>query len=98
MTIVPYQRGDGVLLDYRMLHSGSPNRSRRMRPILYMTYSRTWFFDETNYKSRTSLDMSLETFMSLPEAARHLLWRAYAQIMRAKQGAESEPHIRRGRV
>ena len=97
MTIVPYQRGDGVLLDYRMLHSGLPNQSERVRPILYMTYSRTWFFDETNYKSRTSLDISLETFLSLPEAARHLLWRAYAQIMRSRQAADPEPRVRGGR-
>jgi ectoine hydroxylase-related dioxygenase (phytanoyl-CoA dioxygenase family) len=96
MTIAPYQRGDGVLFDYRLLHSGLPNDSARMRPVLYMAYSRTWFFDETNYRTRRPLKISLETLLALPEPARHLLYRAYAEIMRSRQVAEPEPSLCEG--
>jgi hypothetical protein len=89
MTRVPYQRGDAVLVDYRTLHTGLPNQSRRMRPVLYMVYSRTWFSDDTNYKNRTSLNMPLETYRGLPEAAQDLLLRAYSQAMRSRQVAEA---------
>lgn len=88
-TQVPFQRGDCVMLDYRMLHSGRPNYSQRMRPILYMTYTRTWFFDETNYRTRKPLNMSLDTLLGLSETARHLLLRAYAQAMRSGRTAEA---------
>ena len=89
VTIVPFRRGDVALLDYRTLHSGVPNHSDTMRPILYMTYSRTWFFDETNYAARKPVDMPLETLQALPESSRKLLLRVYAQIMRSKQGADA---------
>jgi len=48
MTSVPFQRGDCILVDYRTLHTGLPNHSNLVRPIIYMTYARTWFFDECN--------------------------------------------------
>jgi hypothetical protein len=88
ITIAPFSRGDVVLLDYRTLHSGVPNQTNQMRPILYMTYSRTWFFDETNYKARKSVDMPLETLLALPEATRNLLLRVYSQSMRSKQATD----------
>lgn len=89
MTVVPFERGDAILLDYRMLHSGVPNRSSRVRPILYMTYSRTWFFDETNYISRTPVNISLERYLKLPETARRLLLRAYSQAAGSKRPGDT---------
>jgi hypothetical protein len=71
-------------MDYRTLHTGMPNRSTRIRPILYLVYTRTWFFDEVNHAGRASLDLPMEKFMSLPETTRPLLLRAFAQQMRAK--------------
>lgn len=94
MTRVPYQRGDAVLVDYRALHTGLANNGRRVRPILYMVYSRPWFCDDANYRSRSSLNMPLEIYEGLPEAARDLLLRAYSQAMRSRQLAEAaaSPH------
>ena len=83
MTTVPFQRGDCILVDYRTLHTGMPNRSTRVRPIVYMTYARTWFFDECNHLGRSSLNMPLETYQALPESIRPLLLRAHLQAMRA---------------
>jgi hypothetical protein len=83
-TVVPFQRGDCVLLDYRVLHTGMPNKSTKIRPILYLVYTRTWFFDEVNHAGRAALDLPMEKFLSLPETMRPLLLRAFAQAMRAK--------------
>jgi hypothetical protein len=84
VTAVPFQRGDCILIDYRTLHTGMPNRSTRVRPILYMVYTRTWFFDEVNHAGRAALDMPMEKFLSLPETVRSMLLRAFSQAMRAK--------------
>ena len=54
MTACSFQRGDCVLLDYRTLHTGLPNLSGRIRPIVYMVYTRPWFFDEVNHVNRIS--------------------------------------------
>ncbi len=83
-TVTPFLRGDCILFDYRTLHSGLPNRSARPRPILYMPYMRTWFADDVNHARRAPLDMTLETYESLPDDARSLLLRAYSLTMRAR--------------
>lgn len=85
MTACAFQRGDCVLLDYRTMHTGLPNRSRRVRPIIYMVYARTWFFDEVNHAGRAPLNMSVEKFLSLPDSIRPLLLRAFSQAMRERQ-------------
>jgi hypothetical protein len=81
MTASPLQRGDCMLLDYRTLHTGMPNRSRQARPIVYMVYCRRWFFDDINYINRIPLDMPLEHYHELPEAVRPLLVRAFSYAM-----------------
>jgi hypothetical protein len=58
-TMIPFQRGDCILMDYRTLHTGLPNRSTRARPIIYMVYTRTWFFDEVNHAGRAPLDRNI---------------------------------------
>ena len=66
ITSVPFQRGDCILMDYRTLHIGVPNRSQVMRPILYLVYSRIWFFDDVNHYHRAPLDMPHADFEQLP--------------------------------
>jgi hypothetical protein len=84
MTTCPFQRGDCILLDYRTLHTGLPNLGGRTRPIVYMVYTRPWFFDEVNHTNRISLDMSLEQYDQLPQSVRPLLTRAFSQATRAR--------------
>jgi hypothetical protein len=84
MTACPFQRGDCVLLDYRTLHTGLPNLSGRARPIVYMVYTRPWFFDEVNHVNRISLDMPLEQYDQLPQSVRPLLIRAFSQATRVR--------------
>jgi uncharacterized protein YecA (UPF0149 family) len=66
------------------LHAGLPNASRQARPIVYMVYSRPWFFDHANHLGRMPLDMSIERYNELPESVRPLLIRAYSYAARAR--------------
>jgi hypothetical protein len=82
VTASSIQRGDCMLVDYRTLHTGLPNRSRHVRPVVYMVYARTWFFDFINNFGAGLLDMSLEDYGRLPESTRPLLVRALSQAIR----------------
>jgi hypothetical protein len=84
MTVAPFQRGDCVLLDYRTLHTGLPNASRQIRPIIYMVYARPWFFDNANHVNRIPLDMPMEHYNKLPASLRPLLSRAFSYAARAR--------------
>jgi hypothetical protein len=81
MQASPLQRGDCMMIDYRTLHAGMPNRSGNARPILYMVYARRWFFDDVNYVNRIPLDMPIERYHELPESVRPLLLRAFSYAM-----------------
>ena len=84
VTAFEFQRGDCILLDYRTLHVGLPNRSNRVRPIVYIVYSRSWFFDEINHPMRVPLDMPFEDYAVLPDPIRLLLMRVFTNAMRAR--------------
>jgi len=83
-TAVDFIRGDCVLIDYRTLHAGMPNNGALARPILYLVYARTWFFDEANHRARPSLDMDAEDYAALPAPLKPLLERAHVQRVRAR--------------
>jgi hypothetical protein len=95
VTVCPVQRGDCILLDYRTLHTGMPNRSVRARPILYMVYARGWFSDEATHFGVNSPDMPLEDYNRVPEQARAPLYRALSQAVR-HQGRETGRGARAG--
>jgi hypothetical protein len=84
VTAFPLRRGDCLLLDYRTLHTGMPNRSARVRPVLYMVYARGWFFDDANHFGVNSPDLSLEDYRKVPEPARMPLQRALSQALRVQ--------------
>ena len=84
MTVCEWQRGDIMLLDYRTLHAGLPNASRQARPIVYMVYTRPWFFDQGNHISRIPMDMPIERYKELPESVQRLLIRAFSYAARAR--------------
>lgn len=96
-AVYPIKRGDCILIDYRTLHTGMPNRTAVTRPILYMVYARGWFSDEATHFGVNSPDMPLEDYNRLPDAARKpLLYRALSQAVR-NQGAGSEGEARTSR-
>jgi ectoine hydroxylase-related dioxygenase (phytanoyl-CoA dioxygenase family) len=46
-SVVP--RGSVLLFDYRLSHQGMANRSEADRPVLYKTFSRSWYVDRHNF-------------------------------------------------
>jgi hypothetical protein len=94
LTVSQFRRGDCMILDYRTLHAGLPNRSGRARPIVYMVYARPWFFDFHNHVRvrRAPLDMPLDQYHLLPADVRPLLSRAgyYAALKQQATSAADE--------
>ncbi len=66
------QMGDCYFMDFRLRHTGTPNRSSRPRPILYIVYSRRWFQDRKNFEMQSPLLLSREQSQRLPAEHRHL--------------------------
>jgi Phytanoyl-CoA dioxygenase (PhyH) len=89
------ERGDCLLLDYRTMHSGLPNRSARARPIVYMVYSRPWFFDHGNHRRRIPLDLPLDHYHELPAPIRPLVSRAVSYGVYARWGEAELPRASR---
>ena len=53
-AVAPIVReGALVLWDFRLKHSGTPNRSGVTRPLLYLTYCRPWWLDHGNFRKQT---------------------------------------------
>lgn len=48
--------GDALLFDYRTLHRGRANLSNESRPVLVLTYSKSWFRDLYNFPKRSIYD------------------------------------------
>jgi hypothetical protein len=57
-------------MDYRMLHGGTANHSKQMRPILYLGYYRPWFKDYVNFIKVKQLLVSAREYENIPEAYR----------------------------
>ena len=75
------QEGSCVLWDYRLRHGGTANLSAIPRPLLYMTYCRSWFLDTKNYRRQTPVRAPKNFLAKLPENMRRLLARAEAPRM-----------------
>jgi hypothetical protein len=70
------REGSCVFWDYRLRHGGTPNRSEVSRPLLTMTYCRSWFVDPKNYHQQAPLRAPKGFRAELPEDLRRLLVRA----------------------
>lgn len=64
--------GSCMLMDYRVMHGGTLNRSERVRPILYNNYYRPWFRDYQNFKRQPTLQISRKAYTAIPPAYRTL--------------------------
>jgi ectoine hydroxylase-related dioxygenase (phytanoyl-CoA dioxygenase family) len=58
--------GSCILMDYRLLHGGTANRSQENRPILYVIYHRPWFKDYVNFVKVRELRVSDEEYSNIP--------------------------------
>lgn len=79
--------GSCFLMDYTLVHGGMPNRSDRVRPIMYNIYSRPWFRDAYNYKQQQAVAISQKELEQVPEEYRHLFdWLQHGRDPKAVQG------------
>jgi ectoine hydroxylase-related dioxygenase (phytanoyl-CoA dioxygenase family) len=76
MVVPTLRAGDCMMIDYRTMHTGMPNRSTRVRPILYVVYARDWFFDERNFTNRHPLNMPERDYAMLPPDVQELMSRS----------------------
>ena len=51
----PVRIGSCGIWDFRTYHRGLANRSRNTRPLIFITYARSWFRDVPNYKKNKDL-------------------------------------------
>ncbi|MFT5140632.1 MAG: ectoine hydroxylase-related dioxygenase (phytanoyl-CoA dioxygenase family) [Lysobacterales bacterium] len=70
---LPYPKmGDCFLMDFRLGHRGTANRSNHARTILYLVYSRVWFQDHTNFNKQIRLDIDEAELEKIPQQHRGL--------------------------
>jgi hypothetical protein len=73
---MPYMaKGGCYLMDYRLWHHGTANRSPDPRPILYLVYSRPWFTDMLNFADMPRLQVANDELMNVPAGQRRLFRR-----------------------
>lgn len=76
----PYAaRGDCYLMDYRLWHHGTANRSDAPRPILYIVYARPWFTDISNFQIQQRINIDPDDVARIAPAHRTLFRRLAAK-------------------
>jgi Ser/Thr protein kinase RdoA (MazF antagonist) len=84
-SAVPYPAAGGCyLMDYQLLHGGTPNVSNIVRPILYIIYYRSWFQEAVNYDQQARLTVTPEAYDAVPRSLKFLLVRQ-REALRANQ-------------
>lgn len=77
---LPYvERGGCYVVDYRLAHQGTANRSKVERPILYLTYARSWFTDTVNYGNNIRINIRADDLPAIPAQHRRLFQRLAAK-------------------
>lgn len=66
------KRGDCLLMDYRLLHEGTANRSDRIRPVLFLAYTRPWFRDAENFRKQERMSFGDGVVERMPDNHRKL--------------------------
>jgi Phytanoyl-CoA dioxygenase (PhyH) len=69
------KRGTVYLMDYRLMHGGTANRSDRPRPLLYLAYARPWFTDSVNFATLPRMKMSSAELSAVPREFQSLFVR-----------------------
>jgi hypothetical protein len=73
------KRGGCYLMDYRLIHRGTANRSDRMRPMLSLIYARPWFTDAENFNTHPRITIAPDDVARIPTEHRPLFRRVAAQ-------------------
>jgi tetratricopeptide (TPR) repeat protein len=70
--IIYAQKGDAVVLDYRVFHGGMPCRAEQIRPVLFISYSFPWFRDTLAFQAHDALAVSPSELEAIPEDFRDM--------------------------
>lgn len=68
--IVPV--GSVLLTNSKLLHRGGANLSQTIRPLVYITYHRSWFRDFWGYETRRPVSIGNRELRRVPNELRHL--------------------------
>jgi len=79
--------GSCYLMDYQLLHGGTPNVSNLVRPILYLNYYRYWFQEAVNYEKQARISITKQEYKKIPEPYKFL-------FERVKESHEFSYHLR----
>ncbi|ELS00579.1 putative homoserine kinase type II (protein kinase fold) [Xenococcus sp. PCC 7305] len=66
-TVPLMKAGSCYLMDYELLHGGTPNVSNIVRPILYVIYYRSWFRESINFEKQERLLISPFEYQRIPD-------------------------------
>lgn len=75
--------GSVLITSSKLIHRGGANVSDKLRPLVYMTYHRSWFRDFWGYETRPPVNVSARQLAKVPAEYRHMFaWTKdqYAQI------------------
>jgi len=73
------ERGGAYIMDYRLWHQGTANRSAQPRPVLYIVYARPWFTDIRNFRHHARVRLAEADARALPPHQRRLFRRLAAK-------------------
>jgi hypothetical protein len=76
--------GSLVMWDYTVFHGGLENRSDKVRPILYLSYTKHWFKDH-NYSQHSPIKMNQHNYDLMPEELRRLFTWSRPPVAHAEQ-------------
>lgn len=65
--------GSVLLTDSKVVHCGGANHSDKVRPLIYMSYHRSWFRDFWGYESRPPVNVSRRQLKKVPNEYQHML-------------------------
>ena len=70
---VPYMStGSCYLMDYQLVHGGTANISKIVRPILYLIYYRSWFREIVNFEKQDRINLTLAEYRKVPDRYKFL--------------------------
>ena len=79
--------GSCIVMDHRIIHAGNPNLSDQIRPLLYINYSTSWYYDPHNFKKQAPLRVNDANFDQIPDQYKGLFVRRHVSASRAEAAA-----------
>lgn len=72
-------KGSCFLIDTRIMHAGTPNKSSNFRPMIYITYSFPWYINYIDFRGMPCFKMSDDEFLKWDKTTQNRLIRRNIQ-------------------